>query len=69
MWSIGGETGRAADALLKAAEAREDTSPGHAIDYCLQVRGPIHCMPGAGYRDASVRRPIHCMMHIVWCVC
>lgn len=37
MWSIGGETGRAADALLKAAEAREDTSPGHAIDYCLQV--------------------------------
>lgn len=38
MWAVGGEMGRAADSLLKAAETMEDTSPSNAVDYCLQVR-------------------------------
>lgn len=48
MWAVGGEMGRAADSLLKAAETMEDTSPSNAVDYCLQVRCPQAAGGGGG---------------------
>ena len=38
MWVLQGDSGRAADSIVKAAVTIEDTSPDKAVDYCLQVR-------------------------------
>ncbi len=41
MWVVGGDAGRAADSLVKAAATVEDASPAKAVDYCLQVRRAV----------------------------
>lgn len=37
MWILGGDVGRAADSLVKAASMVEDANVTKAVEYCLQV--------------------------------